>query len=64
MKMSRLTLCINHNDLEKTDLNWAERTIYAAAGRSVPVPPIVVDKTTGSSAIDSFENEETCLDDW
>ena len=45
-RWSQLTLCMNHNDLEKIDLYWAERTIHAAAGSSAPVPLIVADKVT------------------
>ena len=46
------------DEMERIDINLAQRTIEAAGDNRVPVPPVMQSSVMIHGAMDNFDNEE------
>ena len=58
MNLNRLGLCVSYDEIERIDINLAQRTIDAAGENLVPVPPVINSSAIIQGAMDKFDNEE------
>ena len=54
--MNRIGLYMSYDELQRTDMNLAQRTIDSAGRYRVPIPPVTRDSTIIQGAMDNFEN--------
>ena len=59
MNLNRLGLCVSYDEVERIDINLAQRTIDAAGENLVPVPPVINSSAIIQGAMDNFDNEES-----